>query len=66
MQRYNQVGCLLPEEDDFDPTNAAALAEAKLILAEMAKVKAELEAMLGLPLCATTTSRPAATRCSSG
>jgi hypothetical protein len=49
MKRYNQIGALLPEEEDLDLTNAAAVAEAKLVLAEMAKVKAELEAMMGLP-----------------
>jgi hypothetical protein len=49
MQRYNRVGSLLPEEEDLDLTSAAAVAEAKIILAEMAKVKAELDEMLGLP-----------------
>jgi hypothetical protein len=49
MQRYNQIGCLLPDEENLDLTNAAAVAEAKLVLAEMAKVKAELDEMLGLP-----------------
>lgn len=41
---------MLPEENDLDLTNAAAVAEAKMILAEMAKVKAELDEMLGLPV----------------
>lgn len=36
--------------NDLDLTNAAAVAEAKMILAEMAKVKAELDEMLGLPV----------------
>ena len=49
VKRYSQVGSLLPEEEDLDLTNAAAVAEAKMILAEMEKMKAELEAMLGLP-----------------
>jgi hypothetical protein len=39
-----------PRRKASDLTNAAAVAEAKIILAEMAKVKAELEAMLGLPM----------------
>lgn len=50
VKRYNQVGSLLPEEEYLDLTNAAAVAEAKLVLAEMAKVKAELDEMLGLPM----------------
>jgi hypothetical protein len=51
MARYNQIGSLLPEEENLDLTNAAAVAEAKMILVEMAKVKAELDAMMemGLP-----------------
>jgi hypothetical protein len=49
MERYNQVGSLLPEEEDLDLTSAVAVAEAKIILAEMAKVKAELDEALGLP-----------------
>ena len=43
MKRFN------PEEENLDLTNAAAVAEARLVLAEMAKVKAELDEMLGLP-----------------
>jgi hypothetical protein len=49
MARHNEIGALLPAEGDFDPTDAAQVAEAKMILAEMAKVKAELDAMMGLP-----------------
>lgn len=49
MRRYNQIGSLLPAEDDFDPHDAVALAETKVILAELEKVRAELEAMMGLP-----------------
>lgn len=49
MARYNQIGALLPDPDDFDPHDAAALSEAKVILAEMEKVKAELDEMLGRP-----------------
>jgi hypothetical protein len=49
IQRFNRVGCLLPEEENLDPTNAAQVAEAKIILREMEKVKAEPDEMLGLP-----------------
>jgi hypothetical protein len=49
MKRHNEIGALLPDADDFDPTDAAALAEVRMILAEMKKVKAELDAMMGLP-----------------
>jgi hypothetical protein len=49
MKRYNQVGALLPEEENLDLTNAAQVAEATIILREMAKLKAELDEMLGLP-----------------
>ncbi len=43
--RYNQIGCLLSEEKVLsgDPV---AIAEQRLVLAEMHKVKAEIDAFL--------------------
>ena len=45
MERYNQLGLLLPAPDAFDPTDAAALVEARMVIAEMNKVRAEMEAL---------------------
>jgi hypothetical protein len=46
--KFNQVGCLLDsvDEDAIRDGDAAALASAKLILAEMNKVRAEIDAFL--------------------
>jgi hypothetical protein len=45
--RYCELGRLLPSEDDLALDHGeAAIAEAKLVLAEMAKVKAEMDALL--------------------
>jgi hypothetical protein len=46
MKRFNQLGTLLPKPDSLDPADAAAVAEAKTVLAEMRKVQAELDAMM--------------------
>jgi hypothetical protein len=35
MRRFNELGCLLPAPDDLDTDDAAAVAEARLIIAEM-------------------------------
>jgi hypothetical protein len=45
MARYNQLGLLLPTEENLDTNNAAAVAEAKAVLAEMAKIKVEMDAL---------------------
>jgi hypothetical protein len=45
MARYNQLGRLLPSPDDFDTDDAAAVAEARLILAEMNATQAKMEAL---------------------
>ena len=47
MERYNQLGRLLPDPDNFDPADPAALTEARLVLREMETTKAELDALLG-------------------
>jgi hypothetical protein len=49
MARYNELGRLLPDPDDLDTDDATAVAEARIVLKEMAAVQAELDAMMGLP-----------------
>jgi hypothetical protein len=46
MKRFNQLGTLLPKPESLDPADAAAVAGAEMILAEMRKVQAELAAMM--------------------
>ena len=45
MQRYNQLGRLLPAPDDLDPDDADAVAEARLIIAEMDATRAKMDAL---------------------
>ena len=45
MKRFNQLGTLLPKES-LDAADAAGVAEAEIVLAEMRKVQAELDAMM--------------------
>jgi hypothetical protein len=45
MERYNRPGRLLPAPDDLDTDDAAAVAEARLILAEMNATQAKMEAL---------------------
>ena len=44
--RYNQLGRLLPAEDAFDTDDAAAVAEARVVLQEMTQVKSEIDGFL--------------------
>jgi hypothetical protein len=46
VARIIQVGMLLPKAQDLDPANAAQIAEAEIILAEIRKGQAELAAMM--------------------
>jgi hypothetical protein len=47
MERYNQLGRLLPKDaDDLDPENPIAVAEVKVVIAEMNRVMAEINAFL--------------------
>jgi hypothetical protein len=48
MQRFNQLGCLLPSPDDFDACNADAgeLAEVEMIFMELDRVRAAMKAVL--------------------
>jgi hypothetical protein len=48
MKRFNQLGTLLPKPESLDPADAAAIAEAEIILVEMRKVQAELDRMMEL------------------
>jgi len=45
-ERYCQLGRLLPALSDIDTDNDAQLAAAKLVLAEMTKTKAQIDALL--------------------
>jgi hypothetical protein len=45
MGRYNQLGRLLPAPDDLDADDPAAVAEARLILAEMNATQAKMDAL---------------------
>jgi hypothetical protein len=47
MARYNELGRLLPALDDLDTDDAVA--DAKLVIAEMSKVQAEMDALLERP-----------------
>lgn len=49
MARHNELGRLLPDPDDFDTNDAAAVAEVRIVLKEMAVVWAELDTLMGLP-----------------
>jgi hypothetical protein len=45
MERYNRLGRLLPAAGDLDTDDAAAVAEARLILAEMNATQAKMDAL---------------------
>ena len=46
MRRFNQLGCLLPALGDLDADDMAAIAEAEMVIAEMNKTRAEMDAVL--------------------
>ena len=46
MQRFNQLGALLPKSESLDAADAAGIAEAEIILKEMRKVRREIDAMM--------------------
>ena len=63
MTRYNRIGAQLPTEAAVldKHTRAAAIANARLLLAEMNKVKAQIDLALGVapsPLVDTSTTEP--------
>ena len=43
VRRFNQLGCLLPAPGDLD---AAVIDQVRLVIAEMHKTKAEMDAVL--------------------
>ena len=45
MERFNQLGRLLPAPGDLDPDDATAVAEVRLIIAEMNATQAKMEAL---------------------
>jgi hypothetical protein len=45
-EALNQLGTLLPKPESLDAVDAAGVAEAEMVLAEMRKVQAELDAMM--------------------
>ena len=52
MRRFNELGRLLPAPDDLDPDDAAAVAESRLVIAEMNKTQAEMDRLLDLEAAA--------------
>ncbi|UGA46136.1 hypothetical protein HU230_0008905 [Bradyrhizobium quebecense] len=46
IERYNQLGRLLPDESTFDTDDAAAVAEARLVLGEMDQTLIAIKALL--------------------
>ena len=50
VERYCQLGRLLPALDDIDTDDSVELAEIKTVLLEMAKTKSELDALLKRPV----------------
>jgi hypothetical protein len=47
-KRFNQLGSLLPDPDDLDTDDVAAMAEAQMVIAEMNKTRAEMDRLLNL------------------
>ena len=48
MQRAVQITALLPDPENIDPDDPAALADVKMVLAEFDKVNSEIWEMLGV------------------
>ena len=46
MARFNQLGCMLPDEHDLDLDDLEAMAEAQIIIAEMNATRAEMNRVL--------------------
>ena len=47
LQRFNQLGRLLPKVDEFTTVADFDVHEARVLLAEMRKVQAQIDALLG-------------------
>ena len=48
MRQFNELGLLLPAPGDLDTDDVAAIAEARLVIAEMNKTRSEMDALLEL------------------
>jgi hypothetical protein len=46
LERFNALGRLLPKPDDLDLEDPSARAEAEIIMTEMNRVKAQIDAFL--------------------
>jgi hypothetical protein len=46
LERFNQLGCLLPKQDDLDLEDQKERANVDMILTEMSRVKAQIDAYL--------------------
>jgi hypothetical protein len=46
VKRLNELGLLLPAPGDLDADDAAGLAEAQMVIAEMNKTRAEMDRVL--------------------
>ena len=46
VKRFDELGCLLPAPGDLDTDDVAAVAEARLVIAEMNKTRSEMDAVL--------------------
>jgi hypothetical protein len=58
MRRYIQLGSLLKDANDIDPGDAAEVVEARMVLAEMAKTKSEMDRLLNLEAAARRKASP--------
>ena len=46
MERYCQLGDLLPSHEDFDVTDPDACTDVEMVVVEMRKVKAQIDAFI--------------------
>ena len=46
MTRYNQLGCLLPDDFDARDADASELADVEMLFAELDRVRAAMKALL--------------------
>ena len=46
MSRFVQLGQFVPNADDLDTDDAAAVAEAKMVIDEMMTIKAEIDTLI--------------------
>jgi hypothetical protein len=46
VARFNQLGCLLPDEKDLDPDDVEAVTEARLVIDEMNATRRAMDELL--------------------